>query len=145
MMDAIKQAIEALETAESGLRWYIDMCPQFARECDDEALAEIDAALSALRAQQDTKDEHIVWCGCGDEIVQGSGAKCGTCAAIDTMCPGVSGEDTKDGERFAWYFSDEPKGDFLSAFMQGVREHWSLDQWRAAIDAARGADRADRT
>jgi hypothetical protein len=49
-------------------------------------------------------------------------------------------QDTKDGERFAWYFSDEPKGDFLNAFMQGIREHWSLDQWRAAIDAARGAD-----
>jgi hypothetical protein len=59
---SIKSAIEALETAESGLRWYIDMCPQFARECDDEALAEIDAALSALRAQQDTKDgERYRW------------------------------------------------------------------------------------
>jgi hypothetical protein len=95
-MDAIKQAIEALERVE----YYSDGgISRYPNE------AQVVAALSALRAQQ----------------------------------------DTKDGERFAWYFSDKPKGDFLNAFMQGIREHWSLDQWRAAIDAARGADRADRT
>jgi hypothetical protein len=42
------------------------------------------AALAQLQAGKTARpDEHIVWCDCGDGIVPDSGAKCGTCAAID--------------------------------------------------------------
>lgn len=44
-----------------------------------------------------------------------------------------------DAERFVWYFSDTGKSPtFLSAYFEGVRSHWDIDQWRAAIDAERG-------
>lgn len=45
-------------------------------------------------------------------------------------------QDRKDAELFAWYFSTKPKFQFLNDYMEGMREDWSLDQWRAAITAA---------
>lgn len=45
-------------------------------------------------------------------------------------------EVLRDAERFCWYFSDKPKGDWLSTYLDGVRTGWTTDQWRAAIDAA---------
>lgn len=43
-----------------------------------------------------------------------------------------------DAERFAWWFSwDAKPTDFVNTYLQGMRERWSLDQWRAAVDAAR--------
>lgn len=44
--------------------------------------------------------------------------------------------DALDAARFAWYFSDKPKGDFLMTYLDGMRAGWTTDQWRAAIDAA---------
>jgi hypothetical protein len=44
-----------------------------------------------------------------------------------------------DAQRFAWYFSDSPKGDFLMTYLDGMKQGWTADQWRAAIDAAMGA------
>lgn len=71
-----------------------------------------------------------MWCGCGDGIVADSGAKCGTCAYVDLLfCEA-------DAARFAWYFSDKPKGDFLMTYLDGMRTGWTIDQWRAVIDAA---------
>lgn len=44
-----------------------------------------------------------------------------------------------DAERFRWWFSSEPKpGEFVNEYLDGVRQNWSLDQWRMAIDRARG-------
>jgi hypothetical protein len=45
----------------------------------------------------------------------------------------------KDLERFSWYFSDKPKGDWLMTYLDGVRIGWTTDEWRAAIDAALSA------
>lgn len=43
-----------------------------------------------------------------------------------------------DAERLAWWFSwDAKPAGFMNTYLQGIRERWSLDQWRAAIDAAR--------
>lgn len=42
----------------------------------------------------------------------------------------------RDATRFQWYFSDKPKGDWLATYLDGVRTGWTIDQWRAAIDAA---------
>jgi hypothetical protein len=138
-MDAIKQAIEDLmdlvhtQCAANHLAGREGL--PFER-VGMHAIRHAAESLSVIRAQQDTKDEHIVWCGCGDEIVQGSGAKCGTCAAIDTMCPGVSGEGTKDGERIN--LSDYINGaDILASDMPAA----VVEKLQAAIDAARGADR----
>jgi len=47
-------------------------------------------------------------------------------------------EIVQDAERFIWWFSDIDKGDFLNEYMRGMREHWTLDQWRIAIDRAMG-------
>lgn len=53
-----------------------------------------------------------------------------------TPQPPAASSDEQDARRFAWFLSDAPKGDFITVYLQGVREHWSLDQWRDAIDAA---------
>jgi hypothetical protein len=46
----------------------------------------------------------------------------------------------RDAARFVWYFDWTTKGEnFIAAYMQGMREHWTLDQWRAAIDKAMSA------
>jgi len=41
-----------------------------------------------------------------------------------------------DSQRFEWYFSDKPKGDWLLTYLDGMKTGWTTDQWRAAIDAA---------
>lgn len=46
----LEQAVEALEMAQTGLKWYRDMHPEDTDGSDDEADAEIDATLTALRA-----------------------------------------------------------------------------------------------
>jgi hypothetical protein len=51
--------------------------------------------------------------------------------------PSATAGEAQDAARFAWWFSEAPKPDaFMATYLQGVREHWSLDQWRTAIDAA---------
>lgn len=43
----------------------------------------------------------------------------------------------EDAARLDWFFGDTGKpAEFITTYLQGVREHWSLDQWREAIDAA---------
>lgn len=48
----------------------------------------------------------------------------------------------KDAERLEWYFSPDSLEDryFVDAYCQGVKERWTVDQWRAAIDAAMKGD-----
>lgn len=48
-----------------------------------------------------------------------------------------------DAERFAWYFGSEDKMPFMKAYIDGLASGYTLDQWRAAIDAA--MERADET
>lgn len=50
--------------------------------------------------------------------------------------PAQAERDAKDAARFAWYFGDKPKGEWLETYLDGIRAGWTLDQWRAAIDAA---------
>ena len=45
-------------------------------------------------------------------------------------------QDAKDVARLEWYFGPSDKKDWLNTYMRGVREGWSVGQWRAAIDAA---------
>jgi hypothetical protein len=44
----------------------------------------------------------------------------------------------RDAARFDWYFGPNvlKPADFMSEYLRGVREQWTPDQWRAAIDAA---------
>lgn len=44
-----------------------------------------------------------------------------------------------DVERLAWWFRfDPPKdNDFIDVYLKGMAERWNLNQWMAAIDAAR--------
>lgn len=56
-MQAAAAALEALETAKTGLQWYRDMHPEDVDASDDEADQEIDAALSLLRAALETPSE----------------------------------------------------------------------------------------
>jgi hypothetical protein len=42
----------------------------------------------------------------------------------------------KDAARFQWFLGDAEKAYWLVDYLQGVSEHWTLDQWRISIDAA---------
>jgi hypothetical protein len=43
----------------------------------------------------------------------------------------------RDAARFNWYFGRTGKESvFVGEYMRGIREGWTPDQWRAAIDAA---------
>lgn len=48
--------------------------------------------------------------------------------------------NAEDAARFKWYLAcnTNKSSDFMMKFMQGVREHWDISQWRIAIDAAIG-------
>lgn len=48
-------------------------------------------------------------------------------------------ERNRDAERFEWFFGDSDKLPFMSNYLLGVRESWTPNQWRAAIDEAMGA------
>lgn len=42
-----------------------------------------------------------------------------------------------DAERFAWWFNDsDDKSGFLDSYLEGLTEHWGLENWRKAIDGA---------
>lgn len=41
-----------------------------------------------------------------------------------------------DAARMEWYFGPSDKKDWLDTYMLGMREGWSVGQWRAAIDSA---------
>lgn len=46
-------------------------------------------------------------------------------------------QDERDAARFVWWVSNAPKPpEFMTDFMRGMREQWTVDQWRAATDAA---------
>jgi hypothetical protein len=55
---------------------------------------------------------------------------------VSVSSTAVSEEEAKDAARFRWYFSDKPKDDWLTTYLDGVRIGWTTDQWRAAIDVA---------
>jgi hypothetical protein len=47
-------------------------------------------------------------------------------------------EARRERDRLDWYFGPALKGgDFINTYMTGIREKWTPNQWRAAIDAAR--------
>lgn len=41
-----------------------------------------------------------------------------------------------DRDRWDWFFGPTEKGHSLAAYMQGVAERWTPDQWRAWADTA---------
>lgn len=55
-------ALEALNTAKSGLIWYAESHQKDKNGSDDEAIAEIDAAISALEADIAKPVEPFAWC-----------------------------------------------------------------------------------
>jgi len=42
----------------------------------------------------------------------------------------------RDAARFDWYFGRTDKIDFMQTYLTGMKDGWTPDQWRAAIDAA---------
>ncbi len=46
----------------------------------------------------------------------------------------------KDAERFEWYFGSSDKLPFMKTYIDGVAAGYTVDQWRAAIDAAMRGD-----
>lgn len=56
-------------------------------------------------------------------------------ADLEAQCARVQ----RDAERFEWFFGDSDKLPFMSNYLLGIRESWTPDQWRAAIDAAMAA------
>ena len=55
----------------------------------------------------------------------------------------VATQTVQDADRFAWWFSEAEKRDFLTTYFEGVNKKWSTDQWRAAIDYAMKSTSAD--
>lgn len=45
-------------------------------------------------------------------------------------------EARKDQARLEWFFGPGDKTPFLDHYLLGVRQNYSIDQWRTAIDAA---------
>ena len=48
----------------------------------------------------------------------------------------------EDSARFQWWFSEQPKRDFVKDYLQGVQEGYSIEKWRECIDDAICAARA---
>lgn len=46
-----------------------------------------------------------------------------------------------DTARLEWYFGDTDKIDFVMTYLQGIKEKWTTDQWRVAIDTAMAAEK----
>ena len=47
--------------------------------------------------------------------------------------------DAEDAKRFRWWFGPldvDAKSKFVLPYIEGCTKGWSLDQWRAAVDAA---------
>lgn len=64
--------------------------------------------------------------------------------AVDQARPDLPLEARKDTARLEWFFGQTDKTAWLETYMRGARERWTVDQWRAAIDAAmKGGGRND--
>ena len=77
----------------------------------------------------------------------GNGAHTGWCLQLDSQRDKITELEAalaaaqKDAERWVWWMSDKPKpGATINDYLQGVREHWTLNQWRAWADAAIDAE-----
>lgn len=55
---------------------------------------------------------------------------------VDDNLPAIL-EALEDAERYRWYFNSTDKSAFIPAYLKGVQEGWTLDEWRAAIDKER--------
>jgi hypothetical protein len=44
--------------------------------------------------------------------------------------------DAEDANRFRWWFGPEDKVIVALPYFDGCTKGWTLDQWRAAVDAA---------
>ena len=50
-------------------------------------------------------------------------------------------DKVSDTERLEWFFGDSDKTAWMETYMRGMRERWTVDQWRSAIDAELEAER----
>lgn len=59
-------------------------------------------------------------------------------AAADLIAALLDERDAlaRDAARFDWYFGRTDKIDFMQTYLTGMKDGWTPDQWRAAIDAA---------
>jgi len=83
----------------------------------------------------------------GGDLVMIPGRLAGQIADhIDKLASALPFTDAKDSERFDWYFRpDRVKcTDFMKQYFKGMKERWTPDQWRAAIDAAIAAKEAGK-
>lgn len=46
----------------------------------------------------------------------------------------------QDAARFVWWMSGQKPANYIDELLRGIREGWTLDQWREWIDAARAGD-----
>lgn len=65
-------------------------------------------------------------------------ARCQRAAAAQDAPASSLQSGFTDTQRLEWYFSDAPKHGWLETYFDGMVAEWSVDQWRAAIDAALG-------
>ena len=112
-------------------------------------LRAMDAEISRLRETQRVLVEalrELVQCHGGGGFVQPDEAVLNAAhaalASVETpesvhlASAGDTEATARDAVRFAWYFSNKPKGDWLMTYLDGINVGWTIDQWRASIDAA---------
>lgn len=91
-------------------------------------------------------EQRLIWLKQGTDIDVDEFAADVRAMLAAALAPQQDGpSDALDAMLFRWYFSDGPKGDFLTTYIEGIREGWSIDQWRAAIDAAMRGDTGRKT
>lgn len=49
----------------------------------------------------------------------------------------------RDARRMEWFFGPSDKLLYMQNYLLGIREKWTVDQWRASIDAAMGTPETD--
>lgn len=81
------------------------------------------------------------------EVVGGLGVPKKAYMALNVLRKAIdrlpSAEEAKDSARFVWWLSSSVKdGMTINEYLQGVREAWTVDQWRAFVDRSMERARA---
>lgn len=102
---------------------------QLASSSNEEILAKLEFEFACLIEKYKDAQKHGT---IGDRVE----ARMALSSAYSEALRSRNNEDAMDAERFRWWFRfDPPKSpEFVTVYLQGIRERWNLDQWRSAID-----------
>jgi hypothetical protein len=67
----------------------------------------------------------------------------GRLAALAQIAARALESAERDARRMEWFFGPADKSAWLTEYMRGMRDGWTVEQWRAAIDAAIAARKGE--